>query len=122
MRLNAARDESKSSNKQHQHHNGVEEADGPEIDMEIGDDAGKDEEGAGDGKEPTNNASASPEENADAEEHWQQSNAEGVFTMKGPVRAHDRNLIDEQVSANAGHGETHDKITEAAGSSPSIAE
>ncbi|MGA2218784.1 MAG: hypothetical protein ABSG51_11900 [Terracidiphilus sp.] len=122
MRLNASGNESKPSNKQHEHHYRVKEARGTEIDMEIGDYAGKNEEGASYGEEPTSNASASPEENTDAKKHWQERNAECVFTIEVPVGTQDGNLIDQQVSANAGHRETQDKMTEAPRGSTSITE
>jgi hypothetical protein len=122
MRLNASGDKSKASHKQHEHHYCVKEARGTEIDMEIGDNTGKNEEGASDGKEPSGNTSASPEENADAKEHWQERNAECVFTIEVPVGTQDGNLIDQQVSANAGHRETQDKMTEAPRGSTSISE
>jgi len=90
--------------------------------VQIRDYAGKDEKCAGDGENPSSDASTAPEEQADAEKHGQQGYAECIFTMEVPVRAHYRNLIDQQVSANAGHDGTQCKMAKAAGSSAGIAE
>jgi len=84
--------------------------------------AGKDEKRTGDGKDPSGDASTTPEEKANAEKHGQQSNAESIFTTEIPVRAHHRDLIDQQVSANADHDETQCKMADTAGCSTGIAE
>jgi hypothetical protein len=94
MRLNASRDEPKSSNKQHEHHDRIEQAHGSEIDMQIGDYSGKDEECACDGKNPPSDASAAPKQKTDAKKHWEQRNPKSIFAMECPVRAHYRNLVD----------------------------
>ena len=60
MRLKTSGDEAKPSNKQDEHHDRIEEANGPEIDVQIGDYASKNEECASDGKNPPDNASAAP--------------------------------------------------------------
>lgn len=122
MRQDAARDEPETANEQHQHHNGVEEAQWPEEDVQIGKNSGEDEESAGDGQNPSNDAPAAPEEQPNAEEHGQKRDSEGVFAVEIPIGAHHGNLIDQQVSANANHDEAQQKMTEAAGRSACVAE
>ena len=104
MRQDAARDEPETANEQHQHHNGVEEAQWPEEDVQIGKNSGE------------------AEEQPNAEEHGQKRDSEGVFAVEIPIGAHHGNLIDQQVSANANHDEAQQKMTEAAGRSACVAE
>jgi len=90
--------------------------------VHVGQDARKDEQRAGDGKNPSEDASAAPEKQANAEKHRQKSDAEGVSSPEVPVRTHHRNLVDQQVSADTGHDEAQCKMAEAAGRSAHIAE
>jgi len=118
--LEAACDQREAADQQHQQNQGVEEAQRPEIDVQIGDDAGEDEERATDGEEPANLASSAPEEQCDSEKHGQEGDAEGVSSVEVPVGTDDGNLVDEQVSAGAGHDESESKLAEAAGRSASV--
>jgi len=90
--------------------------------VQVGEDAGKDEQCAANGKNPSDDASAAPEEQPNPEEHGQESNAEGVFSVEIPEGAHDRDLVDQQVSANTGHDEPQYKMTESAGRSARVSD
>ena len=67
MRLDAARDEAQASNQQHENHDRVEKARRLEEDMQVGQDARKDEQRAGNGKNPSQDATPPPEKQANAE-------------------------------------------------------
>jgi len=90
--------------------------------VQVGKDARKDKKGARNGKNPSDNASTAPEEQAYAKQHRQQSNAEGILTIEIPIRSHHGNLIDQEVSSNAGHEKAQYEMTEPAGCAARVAE
>ncbi|MGA9668586.1 MAG: hypothetical protein WBQ94_05215 [Terracidiphilus sp.] len=122
MWLKTASDQTKSSDEQHKHNESIEKADRTEIDMQIGEDAREDKECPGHCKNPTENASAAPEEQTNSEQHWQESDAKGVFSKEIPIGAYNRNLVDQQISAKTGHDGADNKMTQAAGRAAYIAE
>jgi len=64
MGLNRARDQSEPSNQQNQHYESVEEADWLKIDVHVGNHTCQNEERAGNGQQPPDDASAPPEQKA----------------------------------------------------------
>lgn len=82
--------------------------------MHVGQDAGKNEQRSGDGEQPPDRAVALPKENSDSKQHRQERDSETISTPKAPVRAHDRHLIRQEVSADATHREPDDKFTKPA--------
>src|SRR5271165_3004055 len=81
VRLEAASNQAESANEENQHHDGVEEAERLEIDMEIGNDAGENKERAGNGEKPPGDAAPAPEQDADAEEHGQEGDSKSIVSI-----------------------------------------
>lgn len=122
MGAQGAGDEAETADEQDQHDERIEEAGGAKVDAHIGEDAGKDEEGSGEGKNPAGDAAGVPEKKANAEEQRQESDAEGVGAEKAPEGADHADLIGEEVSAEAGHDDAEKEMAEAAGSATDVAQ
>ena len=115
MGAHGAGDQAQTSHQQNQHHDGVKERGRLEIDMHVGDDTGQDEEGSGYGEQPSDSAAAVEEQNPHAEEQRDERDAEAVAAPEAPVRTHYRNLIRNQVAADADHNEADEEFTQTAG-------
>jgi hypothetical protein len=122
MWAESARHQSQPSNKQNQHDQGIEETRWPEIDMHVGNNARKNEERARDRKKPSDQAAPTPEKQAHSDQHRQKRDPERIASPKSPVGADHADLIAEKVSSNASHGETDQKVAEAAGRAAHVAQ
>ena len=76
MREERAGDQAETTDEQHQHDEGVEEAGWAKVDVHVGDNTGEDEEGAREGQKPPGFAAAVPEEDTDPEKHGDERDAE----------------------------------------------
>jgi len=70
---------------------------------------------------PAGDAAAIPEEDAHAEKHGNQRDAESAGAEEAPEGADHADLIGEEIPAHAGHGKPKDKVSEAAGSAANVA-
>src|SRR6267378_4054439 len=122
MRAERAADEAESADEQDQHDESVEKTGGAKIDVHVGEHAREDEEGTGEGKKPAGRATAVPEEEAYAEKHGDQGDAESVRAKKTPEGADHADLIGEEISANANHDDAEQEMAEAAGGATDVAE
>jgi len=99
-------DQAEAADEQDQHHQGVEEAGALEIDVHVGDHAGEDEERAGNGEKPADEAATVPEEQAHPEEHGHQRDTKRVRSVKTPVGARYAHLVRKKVAAQTNHDES----------------
>jgi hypothetical protein len=83
--------------------------------MEVGDNAGQDDERPTGGEDPPSNTAAVEEEPADTDQQWKQGETEGVVALEDPHPASDCHTGEQQVPANHDHGEAHEEDTDAAG-------
>jgi hypothetical protein len=81
MRAKGAGDETQSADEQDKHHQCVEQAGRPEIDVHVGQHARKDEKGTSEGKNPTGDAATVPKQKAYAKQHGHQREPK-VFAPK----------------------------------------
>lgn len=88
--------------------------------MHVGNDARQYEERTTYGKGPTDRALTVPEHNRNAEEHGYERNAEAVGAVETPIGPHDGHLVAQQISANASHHETDEKLSESARSTARV--
>jgi len=108
----ATRDQSEPTNQQHEHHHGFEKTRRLKKDMHVGNHSAEYEERPRDREQPSDDASAAPEQNPDPKQHGHQRNAKSVCAVEAPVRAHDLYLIADQVSAYTSHEKTKQEVAE----------
>lgn len=84
MRTQAAGDETQATREQGQHHEGVEQAGGLEVDAEVHQDARQDDHRSRQGQDPAQPALAIEEQQADAEQQRNQGQAEAVVAEEAP--------------------------------------
>lgn len=92
------------------------------MDLEVGDDADEDEDGAQTRERPADDRTRAVEQAADAEQQRQQGEAEGVVAPEAPVAAVDHDLVEQQVRAPAQHAEAEQKHGEPPGGAADVAE
>jgi hypothetical protein len=122
MGAEGAGDEADAADEEDKHDESIEKTGGAKIDTHVGKHAREDEESASDGKNPAGGAAAVPEEQADAEEQGDQSDAEGVGAEEAPKGTDNADLIGEEVSAEASHDDADQEMAEAAGGATDVAE
>ena len=120
MRAHRAGDQAQASDQQHQHDQRMKECGRLEIDMHVSDYTGQDEEGSGDGEQPSDGAAAVEEQNPYTEEQRDERDAKTVGAPETPVGADYRDLIRNQVAADADHNEADEEFTQTAWSAAYI--
>src|SRR5437879_1523298 len=114
MRQDRARYQPQPADKHNQHHQRVEEGGWLEIDVHVGNHAGKYEERSGYRQYPPYRAAPAEEKNADSEQQRYESNAETVAAVKTPVRTDHRHLVRQQISTDANHDEADQEFSQSA--------
>jgi hypothetical protein len=87
---------------------------GSKVDVHIGDHASKNKQSAACRKDPADCAFSIPEENTNAEQHWDKRYPKGVGTVEAPIRTDNIDLIRDEISAYAAHDEAHDEVSDSA--------
>ena len=121
MRPNGARDQPEPSHQQDQHDQSIEQARRLKVDVHVGNHSCQDEQRAGDREQPPDEASTVPKQQADADQHRDQCDAESIVTLEAPVRPDHGHLIGQEISSDAAHGEAYQEVAHAAGRPAHIA-
>jgi len=120
MRAHGLGNQPQSADQQDQHDQRMEQRGGLEVDMHIGDYAGQDKQRAGGGEQPSDGAAPVEEQDGNAEQQRNQRDAKAISAPEAPVRAHDGDLVGDQIAANAGHDKAQRKFAQASGRAANI--
>src|SRR6266849_100730 len=110
MSAQGAGDEADSADEQNKHDESVEKTGGAEINVHVGEYARENEEGTGEGKNPAGGAATVPEQEAYAEKHGNQGDAQGIGTEKAHDRPHHVALIGQEVAAETSHADPAEEL------------
>ena len=116
-----AGDQPEPADQQDQHDESVEQSRRLKVDVHVGDHSCQDKKCSARSKQPAENVSSIPKENADPEQHRKQRNSESVGTVETPIGTDYVHLVREKIASDTSHHEADQKLAKTARCPTSVA-
>src|ERR1035438_6872432 len=117
-----ARNQPQSARQQDQHDQRIEQAGRLKIDVQVGNHAGQNKKRSAAGQQPPDGIVSAKKQDADADQHGHQGDAESVAAVKVPVGTSYHHLIGQEVASYTRHGEAKQKAAQASRGAADVSE